>query len=65
MRHVDSSRPGTPSNVVGFVDIEQPQQFSVVENTSLNNSVLTNQIAQQAQANEWMKQRIHRKTREL
>jgi hypothetical protein len=67
---VSSSQPDSTSKIMGFVDVEQDRSQASIENAILNQSPLRatplqNLGAQSAQINQWMRQRLHRKTREL
>ena len=66
---MSSSQPDSSSKIIGFVDVEHDRSQASIENAILNQSPLRNPLqnfgAQSAQINQWMKQRLHRKTREL
>ena len=67
---MSSSQPDSSSKIIGFVDVEHDRSQASIENAILNQSPLRatplqNLGAQSAQINQWMRQRLHRKTREL
>jgi len=67
---MSSSRHGSSSKIIGFVDVEH-HEASIEDvivgqgSNSPEKTPLQNVSAQNAQINQWMKQRLHRKTREL